>query len=363
MSNTSLHMPGKKGRTVHHRKQGRRMRWYGFFKRICDIFFCSFALIVLSPVFLIAVIGIRMSSRGPIFYTSVRAGKNKRPFSLYKFRSMHLSTGADKEWFVADQNRLFPFGALMRRLKIDELPQLINVIAGSLSVIQRPITVTFNEGYNSSPYGLTVAEINNRINLLDAFAVASGVEGLTAFAGEHSSVDVFYLSIDVESEQSGVPDFGDYTIDVQFNPNYEVTLTATEEDGRVMYHVYAATLSAGLDLTGMKPIYDGQSKSVRVTFYNSNDEVIEAPVKYHIEYRFNSGEDWIPLDNEHSIIHAGSYSVRVIVDGTDNYVVSLTQGSFNISPANFQRYDLTVGDAPEYDGDPKAMSVTWLFLC
>ena len=234
----------------------------------------------------------------------------------------------------------------------------INVIAGSLSVMQRPITVTFNEGYNSSPYGLTVAEINNRINLVDAFTVAPGVEGLQAFAEGHEPKDVFSMSIVMKSNSPNVPDFGDYTIDVQFNPNYKVTLTATEEDGRVMYHVYAATLSAGLDLTGMTPIYAGQSKSVRVTFYNSNDEVIEAPVKYHIEYRFNSGEDWIPLDNEHSIIDAGRYSVRVIVDDTDNYVVSLTQGSFNISPANFQRYGLTVGDAPEYDGDPKAMSVT-----
>ena len=233
----------------------------------------------------------------------------------------------------------------------------IGVTAGSLSVIQRPITVTFVEGYNSSPYGLTADEINNRINSVSAFTVAPGVEGLQAFAEGHGPDDVFSMSIVMESDSPNVPDFDDYAIAVHSNPNYAVTLTATEEDGRAMYHVYAATLSAGLDLTGMKPIYDGQPKNVRVTFYNSSDEEIVAPVKYHIEYRFNSGEDWFNLDQK-SIIDAGSYSVRVIVEETSNYVVSLTQGSFNISPANFERYDLTVGDAPEYDGGPKAMSVT-----
>ncbi len=110
-------------------------------KRFFDIVLCSFALIVLSPIFLIAAIGIKLSSPGPVFYFSERAGKDKKPFHFYKFRSMHV-TNSDKHMFVADADRLFAFGKLIRRLKIDELPQLINVIRGDMSIVgPRPMTV------------------------------------------------------------------------------------------------------------------------------------------------------------------------------------------------------------------------------
>ena len=90
-------------------------------KRLMDIVLCSVALIVLSPIFLIVIIGIKISSKGPIFYYSKRAGIYKQPFSFYKFRSMHLTT-SDKHLCVADEDRIFPFGKVMRRLKIDEIP-------------------------------------------------------------------------------------------------------------------------------------------------------------------------------------------------------------------------------------------------
>lgn len=109
-------------------------------KRILDIFLCSIAMIVLSPVYLITAVGIKLSSKGPILYHSDRAGKNKEPFHFYKFRSMHVTE--DKHMFVADQERVFPFGRFIRRLKIDELPQLINVIQGKMSVVgPRPMTI------------------------------------------------------------------------------------------------------------------------------------------------------------------------------------------------------------------------------
>ena len=111
-------------------------------KRFFDIVLCSFALIVLSPVFLITAIAIKLSSPGPVFYFSERAGLHKRPFHFYKFRSMH-QTKHDKRMFVADADRVFPVGKIIRRLKIDELPQLLNVIKGDMSIVgPRPMTIS-----------------------------------------------------------------------------------------------------------------------------------------------------------------------------------------------------------------------------
>lgn len=110
-------------------------------KRVFDVVLCAFASIVLSPICLAAAIGIKVSSPGPVFYYSKRRGKNGRIFNFYKFRSMH-QTDHDKGLCVADPDRLFPFGKLIRRLKIDELPQLINVIKGDMSIVgPRPMTL------------------------------------------------------------------------------------------------------------------------------------------------------------------------------------------------------------------------------
>lgn len=103
-------------------------------KRFFDIILCSFALIVLSPLFLFTAIAIKVSSPGPVFYYSERTTKGHKPFHFYKFRSMYV-TDADKGLFVADADRLFKVGKVIRRLKIDELPQLINVIKGNMSIV------------------------------------------------------------------------------------------------------------------------------------------------------------------------------------------------------------------------------------
>ncbi len=113
-----------------------------YVKRFFDIFLCSFALIVLSPVFLVTAVAIKLSSPGPVFYFSERAGIRKKPFRFYKFRSMH-QTKKDKGMFVADADRVFKVGKIIRRLKIDELPQLINVIKGDMSIVgPRPMVAS-----------------------------------------------------------------------------------------------------------------------------------------------------------------------------------------------------------------------------
>jgi len=114
---------------------------YSFVKRFFDIFLCASALLVLSPFFLIAAIGVKVSSSGPVFYRSDRVGKNGVPFHFYKFRSMH-ETENNKHMCVADAERLFPFGKFIRKTKIDELPQLLNVIKGDMSIVgPRPMTM------------------------------------------------------------------------------------------------------------------------------------------------------------------------------------------------------------------------------
>lgn len=112
-----------------------------FIKRFLDVLFCSVALVFLSPLYLLTAIAIKLSSPGPVFYYSERTGKNHKPFKFYKFRSMHV-TNADKGLFIADAERVFTVGKIIRRLKIDELPQLINVINGDMSMVgPRPMTV------------------------------------------------------------------------------------------------------------------------------------------------------------------------------------------------------------------------------
>jgi len=111
---------------------------YLFVKRAFDIFASALGIIVTSPIWLITVIGIEISDPGPVFYKATRIGKDNKEFSMWKFRSMRVpkkESEKSEASFKADVNRIFPFGALIRKLKIDELPQLLNIFGGSMSVV------------------------------------------------------------------------------------------------------------------------------------------------------------------------------------------------------------------------------------
>lgn len=121
---------------------------YRFAKRLFDVLSSLVALIVFSPMWLVIAVGIRISSKGPVFYTTERIGKGGKPFLLYKFRSMHVYR-ADVEGkkseggYIANAGRIFPFGGFLRKSKLDELPQLINVFFGQMSVVgPRPVPIT-----------------------------------------------------------------------------------------------------------------------------------------------------------------------------------------------------------------------------
>ena len=108
---------------------------YSFFKRIFDFICALLGFIISSPLWLIAIIGIEISDPGPIFYKARRIGKHDKEFGMYKFRSMRVDKGANEKSFKADTNRIFKFGAFMRASKIDELPQILNILFGHMSIV------------------------------------------------------------------------------------------------------------------------------------------------------------------------------------------------------------------------------------
>ncbi len=118
-------------------------------KRVFDLIFSSIGLILLSPLFLWLAIAIKRNSPGPVFYQGVRAGKNLEPFRMFKFRSMVIN--ADQiggENSPADDPRLTEIGKFMKRYKLDELPQLINVLKGEMSLVgPRPEVLRYANQY------------------------------------------------------------------------------------------------------------------------------------------------------------------------------------------------------------------------
>lgn len=113
---------------------------YKYAKRLLDIICASAGIIGTSPAWIFAIVGILISDPGPIFYVATRIGKDNKPFKMYKFRSMRVAKSANEASLRADTNRIFPMGKLIRSLKIDELPQLLNIFNGTMSVIgPRPV--------------------------------------------------------------------------------------------------------------------------------------------------------------------------------------------------------------------------------
>lgn len=113
---------------------------YKIIKRFLDFVCALLGIMVTSPLWIIAIVGILLSDWGPIFYTAHRIGKGNRPFKMYKFRSMRVAKAANEASLRPDENRIFPLGHFIRRVKIDELPQLLNILNGTMSLIgPRPV--------------------------------------------------------------------------------------------------------------------------------------------------------------------------------------------------------------------------------
>lgn len=137
---------------------------YRFFKRIFDVVMSVFALVLLSPVYLIIAIIIKCDSRGPVFYKHHRVGKNGKSFDMYKFRSMvpdadkkldelpdDLKKEFEENYKITDDPRITKVGKFLRKTSLDELPQFLNVIKGDISLVgPRPIVEMELEKYGEN---------------------------------------------------------------------------------------------------------------------------------------------------------------------------------------------------------------------
>lgn len=117
--------------------------------RFFDIIFSIMGLVILSPLFIVLYLLIRLESKGGGFYSQERIGKNGKPFKLYKFRSMRI--GSDKKGLITigeKDNRITKTGFILRKYKLDELPQLWNVFIGDMSLVgPRPEVKKYTDLY------------------------------------------------------------------------------------------------------------------------------------------------------------------------------------------------------------------------
>lgn len=161
-----------------------------YFKRSIDFTLSLIALLALSPLLIIVAILIKIGSEGPIFFRQERPGKNQRIFKVYKFRTMVKDAVKQQKVgveVVGSDTRITPFGKFLRRFKIDELAQLINILKGDMSIVgPRPTLPEYIEQYEEWE--------------LKRFDVRPGLTGLAQINGniyldrqEKSAYDVKYI--------------------------------------------------------------------------------------------------------------------------------------------------------------------------
>lgn len=128
-----------------HRKKG---IYEKYIKRPQDLLLSLFALIVLSPLILIIALIVRVKLGSPVLFKQERPGLNGKIFKLYKFRSMNNATDENGN-LLSDEERLGKFGKLLRSTSLDELPSLINILKGDISIVgPRPLLVKYLDRYN-----------------------------------------------------------------------------------------------------------------------------------------------------------------------------------------------------------------------
>ena len=119
--------------------------------RVLDFAFSLIGLIILAPILLILACIIKLTSRGPVFYRQTRVGKDGKDFKVFKFRSMFIDADKKSPLTVGGRdNRITRIGYYLRKYKLDELPQLLNVLRGEMSIVgPRPELRRYVEMYNS----------------------------------------------------------------------------------------------------------------------------------------------------------------------------------------------------------------------
>lgn len=171
--------------------------WGRIIKRISDLVFALVCLVIASPFFLIIMALEKLTSKGPVFYSHDRIGRDGKKFIVYKFRSMYIdkcdfSEGGSKWTTVKDEkDRITPLGRILRKTNLDELPQLWNILIGNMSFVgPRPEQPTFVEKFKKE-----IPEYYKRHRVksgLTGWAQVNGLKGDTSIE-ERVRYDMFYI--------------------------------------------------------------------------------------------------------------------------------------------------------------------------
>lgn len=167
-----------------------------FFKRTIDICFSVLSILIIFPIWIIVPLLIKITSKGPVFFAQERPGKNGKIFKVYKFRTMKVGSEIMVKGVEVKNNdvRITSIGRLLRRTKIDELPQIYNIIKGEMSLVgPRPERISSLDDYDDN--------ISKRLN------VKPGITGLAQVSGN------IHISLNQR-----------YELDVYYSQNYSILL-------------------------------------------------------------------------------------------------------------------------------------------
>ena len=160
-------------------------------KRTMDIICSALLILITSPVMLVIAIGVKLSSPGPVIFRQERVGYGKKPFYMYKFRSMRVNTEQNTGWTTDSDPRKTKFGAFIRKYSLDELPQFFNVLKGDMSLVgPRPEIPYFVEQFRDEiPHYLLRQQVRPGITV---WAQINGLRGDTSIS-ERVRYDRWYI--------------------------------------------------------------------------------------------------------------------------------------------------------------------------
>ena len=160
-------------------------------KRMMDVAGALILIVLTSPIMLVAAVGTKLSSPGPVIFTQERIGKDRKPFRMLKFRSMRLNGESDSAWTRPGDPRRTRFGAFMRRYSIDELPQLFNVLKGDMSLVgPRPEIPRYVDHFK---YSVPLYMVRHRVRPgITGWAQVNGLRGDTSIRSR-VDYDLYYI--------------------------------------------------------------------------------------------------------------------------------------------------------------------------
>mgnify|MGYP002710276363 FL=1 len=162
-----------------------------FVKRLFDILGSLALILVSSPIMAAVAIGVKLSSPGPVIFRQQRVGLNKKPFMMYKFRSMRVNAGEQTGWSTDTDPRKTRFGSLIRKFSLDELPQFFNVLKGDMSLVGPRPEVPFHVEHFKEEIPRYLVRQQVRPGLT-GWAQINGLRGDTDIA-ERIRYDIWYI--------------------------------------------------------------------------------------------------------------------------------------------------------------------------